>query len=143
MDNYSDYSHSEADEEMLQLFDQGYNQWPAQTQAAQGTLLHTIPKLNCSVRQVTDRALDQDEADKISQPDNQSVRNIQLHSLVNTAPRSECCCAEDDFKDIGLDSTMSISINDQGVHVPRRPSMRRQVSERESNALNSHRCYEA
>lgn len=23
--------------------------------------------------------------------------------------RSECCCAEDDFKDIGLDSTMSLS----------------------------------
>lgn len=59
---------------------------------------------------------------------------------MNTAPRSECCCAEDDFKDIGLDSTMSISINDQGV--PRRPSMRRQ-SEREGNAINSHRCYEA
>jgi hypothetical protein len=56
--------------------------------------------------------LDQEEADKISQPENQSVRNIQLHSLVNPANRSECCCADDDFKDIGLDSTMSISIND-------------------------------
>ena len=33
---------------------------------------------------------------------------------MNPAGRSECCCADDDFKDNGLDSTMSISINDQG-----------------------------
>lgn len=143
MDNHSDYSYSQADEEMLQLFDPEHNQWPAQSQPALGALRHGIPKLNCTFRQFNDHALDQDEADKISQPENQSVRNIQLHSLVNPANRSECCCAEDDFKDIGLDSTMSISINDQGgAHALKRPK-RRQVSERESNALNSHRCYDA
>jgi hypothetical protein len=114
MDNYSDYSYSQADEEMLQLFDPEHqpNRWPAHSQPAQGALHHAIPKLNCTFRQFNDHALDQEEADKVSQPENQSVRNIQLHSLVNPANRSECCCAEDDFKDIGLDSTMSISIND-------------------------------
>ena len=56
---------------------------------------------------------------------------------MNPAERSECCCADDDFKDNGLDSTMSISIYDQGG--PTHRTMRRQVSEREGNQLNSLR----
>lgn len=73
----------------------------------------------------------------MSQAENQSVRNIQLHSLMNPVERSECCCAEDDFKDNGLDSTMSISIYDQGGPVQR--TSRRMVSERECNYINSQR----
>ena len=70
MDNSSDFSHSQADEEMLRLFDPENNQWPVQSQPAQGRLHHAIPKLNCTLRQFNDRALDQDEADKVSQPEN-------------------------------------------------------------------------
>lgn len=54
---------------------------------------------------------------------------------MNGAERSECCCADDDFKDNGLDSTMSISIYDQGGPT----TSRRQVSEREPNQINSQR----
>jgi hypothetical protein len=57
---------------------------------------------------------------------------------MNPAERSECCCADDDFKDIGLDSTMSISIYDQGGPTAR--PLRRFVSEREGNEINSHRA---
>ena len=56
---------------------------------------------------------------------------------MNGAERSECCCAEDDFKDNGLDSTMSISIYDQGG--PTQRTSRRQASEREDNQINSQR----
>ena len=67
-DNYSDFSYSEADEEMLQLFNPDSvarpNNQPIHMQV--GSRRQRLPKLNCTLRQFNDRAFEQEEADKVS-----------------------------------------------------------------------------
>jgi len=66
-DNYSDFSYSEADEEMLQLFNPDSAGWSNHyQQPVQGSRRRRQPKLNCTLRQFNDRAFEQEEPDKVS-----------------------------------------------------------------------------
>lgn len=71
-DNCSDFSYSEADEEMLQLFNPDQADWannyPQREQL--GLPRQRVPKLNCTFRQINDHGLEEEEADKVSQAEN-------------------------------------------------------------------------